>query len=201
MFSYTDDAIVTSSQTGRHLGTVIRRPAAIGPLDWNEHADQVCKVLNELKAGDALIDAGKIASDYQSRSWTLYPGVQMVGRVKRIDPENYDASEHATTAQQFAQRAEGPTLAELIDQGYLAPSHRHMRAEATPRSPVETCILIEQRIAELEKQLDDATTKLTAAQMLLEKPVEVSKRDAELLTIAMPGVLMHTPGRTFKRVE
>jgi len=49
MFSYTDDAIVTSSPTGRHLSTVIRRPAAIGPLDWSEHADAVCKVLNELK--------------------------------------------------------------------------------------------------------------------------------------------------------
>lgn len=93
MFSYTDDAIVTSSPTGRHLSTVIRRPAAIGPLDWTEHADQVCKVLNELKAGDALIDAGKIASDYQSRSWTLYPGVQMVGQVKRSQPCAYDLAD------------------------------------------------------------------------------------------------------------
>lgn len=55
MFSYTDDAIVTSSPTGRHLSTVIRRPAAIGPLDWAEHADQVCKVLNELGTKDKAL--------------------------------------------------------------------------------------------------------------------------------------------------
>lgn len=201
MFSYTDDAIVTSSPTGRHLSTVIRRPAAIGPLDWSEHADQVCKVLNELKAGDALIDAGKIASDYQSRCWTLYTGVQMVGRVKRIDPENYDASGHATTAQQFAQRSEGPTFAELIDQGYLAPSHRHMRTGAEPRNPVETCVLLEQRIAELEKQLDDATTKLCAAQMLLEKPIEVTEQLAALLYHMPKGATAPFNNRTFKRVE
>lgn len=61
MFSYTDGAIVTSSPTGRHLSTVIRRPAGMPDNGWTQHAEQVCKVLNELKAGDALIDAGKIA--------------------------------------------------------------------------------------------------------------------------------------------
>lgn len=75
MFSYTDDAIVTSSPTGRHLSTVIRRPAAIGPLDWSEHADQVCKVLNELDRNAKL--------NYQV-SYSLGAGhFQTVGRVYR----------------------------------------------------------------------------------------------------------------------
>lgn len=47
MFSYTDDAIVTSSPTGRHLSTVIRRPCVL-MSGWNEHAEAICKVLNEL---------------------------------------------------------------------------------------------------------------------------------------------------------
>lgn len=201
MFSYTDDAIVTSSPTGRHLSTVIRRPAAIGPLDWAEHADQVCKVLNELKAGDALNDAGKIASDYQSRSWTLYPGVQMVGRVKRVDPENYDAYGHATTAQQFAQRSEGPTFAELADQGYLSPLSFGAVPPAGPTPVATEATVASTRIAELEKQLDDATTKLAAAQMLLEKPIELNALQSQLLYLCGVGNTLEFENRTFKRVE
>lgn len=58
----------------------------------------------------------------------------------------------------------GPTTAQLIDAGYLSPIPRYRRTEAepVPATPGE-------RIAELEKQLDDATTKLCAAQMLLEQ--------------------------------
>lgn len=106
MFSYTDDAIVTSSPTGRHLSTVIRRPAAIGPLDWSEHADQVCKVLNEL---DSNVKAARLST-------VLKPGP--------------------------------------VGGAYLGPF---------PVAPAG------EQGAELEKQLDDATTKLCAAQMLLEQ--------------------------------
>ena len=175
MFSYTDDAIVTSSPTGRHLSTVIRRPASIGPLDWSEHAEQVCRVLNEL--------------DSKAKASCLSLHMQTVGR---IDPGNYDASAHATTAQQFAQRAVGPTIAELIDPGHLwpIPGTRFMA-----RSPSA------ERIAELEKQLDDATTKLCAAQMLLEKPIEVTADlCAVLFCLSVGGTTTHN-NRTFKRVE
>lgn len=106
MFSYTDDAIVTSSPTGRHLSTVIRRPAAIGPLDCGEHADQVCKVLNEL---DSKVKAARLST-------VLKPGP--------------------------------------VGGAYLGPF---------PVAPAG------EQGAELEKQLDDATTKLCAAQMLLEQ--------------------------------
>jgi len=57
MFSYTDDAIVTSSPTGRHLSTVIRRPAGMPDDQWRKHADQVCQVLNELDSKGRLSDA------------------------------------------------------------------------------------------------------------------------------------------------
>lgn len=190
MFSYTDDAIVTSSPTWRHLSTVIRHPAGMPDDQWRKHADQVCTVLNELKAGDALIDAGKIASDYQSRSWTLYPGVQMVGRIKRSQPCAYDLAD-----------PHGPTFAELIDAGYLAPSHRHMRTEAQPSNPAETCVLLERRIADLEKQLDDTTTKLCAAQMLLEQPVEIDRQTAHQIYYASIGATVPFNNHTFKRVE
>lgn len=54
-FSYTDTAVVSSSPTGRHLSTVIRRPCVL-MSGWDEHAAELCKVLNDLtpeaKAGD-----------------------------------------------------------------------------------------------------------------------------------------------------
>lgn len=164
MFSYTDDAIVTSSPTGRHLSTVIRRPASIGPLDWSEHADQVCKVLNEL--------------DSKAKAHSLSLHMQTMGRVERTRPCAYDlAGPH------------GPSFAELIGQGYLAPSHRHMRTGAEPRNPVETCVLLEQRIAELEKQLDDATTKLAAAEGL--RHLKVPRQYLAVMASARPGTAMH----------
>lgn len=46
-FSYTDTAVVSSSPTGRHLSTVIRRPCVL-MSGWDEHAAEICRVLNEL---------------------------------------------------------------------------------------------------------------------------------------------------------
>lgn len=137
MFSYTDDAIVTSSPTGRHLSTVIRRPAAIGPLDWSEHADQVCKVLNELDRNAKL--------NYRV-CYSLGAGhFQTVGRVKR------DTQLDEAVLRLYP---DSPTTAAIREE--------LRSAEPVPTAPGE-------RIAELEKQLDDATTKLCAAQMLLEQ--------------------------------
>lgn len=169
MFSYTDGAIVTSSPTGRHLSTVIRRPAGMPDNGWTQHAEQVCKVLNEL--------------DSKAKANSLSLHMQTVGRVYRHVPNG---------------RSVG--FAELIDLGYLASSHSHTRTEAQPRNSGETCALLEQRITELEKQLDDATTKLAAAQMLLEKPIEVTADLARLLQKGKPGDRF-IANRTFKRVE
>ena len=135
MFSYTDDAIVTSSPTGRHLSTVIRRPAAIGPLDWSEHADEVCKVLNEL------------GSKAKAHSLSLH--LQTVGRAKR------DAQLDEAILSCYP---DGPTAASI----------RAELKSAEP-NPWSLPVSAHARIAELEKQLDDATTKLCAAQMLLEQ--------------------------------
>lgn len=135
MFSYTDDAIVTSSPTGRHLSTVIRRPAGMPDNGWTQHADQVCKALNEL------------GSKAKANSLSLH--LQMVGRVKRSQPCAYDLAD-----------PHGPSIAELIDQGCLSPIPRTRFMARSPSA---------ERIADLEKQLDDATTKLAAAQMLLEQ--------------------------------
>lgn len=186
MFSYTDDAIVTSSPTGRHLSTVIRRPAAIGPLDWSEHADQVCKVLNELKAG--------------AKAHSLSLHLQWCGRIYRPLPD---------------------VLAELRDFGALERAEEEFRAFAqhsakslqgargkTARD-LYADTLAAARIAELEKQLDDATTKLCAAQMLLEKPVQIDLQTADLrvlLDVVGVGSLLEIKaddGRTvsLKRVE
>jgi len=52
-FSYTDDAIVSHSPTGRHLSTVIRRPVVL-MSGWEEHAEEICKVLNELQPSGSI---------------------------------------------------------------------------------------------------------------------------------------------------
>lgn len=54
MFSYTDDAVVSSSPTGRHLSTVIRRPCVL-LSGWDEHAAAICKALNELSPMHTLV--------------------------------------------------------------------------------------------------------------------------------------------------
>lgn len=164
MFSYTDDAIVTSSPTGRHLSTVIRRPAAIGPLDWSAHADQVCKVLNELDRNARVC-------------YSLGAGFQKVGRVKR------DTELDAAVLRLYP---DSPTAAAIREELHSA--------EPVPATPGE-------RTAELEKQLDDATTKLCAVQMLLEKPVEVTEQLAALLYHMPKGATAPFNNRTFKRVE
>lgn len=172
MFSYTDDAIVTSSPTGRHLSTIIRRPAAIGPLDWNEHADQVCKVLNEL--------------DSKAKAGSLSLHMQVSGRIYRLLPNG--------RSEILAELRSGPSFAELIDQGYLSPLSF---GAVPPAGPTPATA----RIAELEKQLDDVTTKLAAAQMLLEKPIEVTAELGASLYYLPKGCTTTHSNRTFKRVE
>lgn len=179
MFSYTDDAIVTSSPSGRHLSTVIRHPAGMPDDQWRKHADQVCQVLNEL--------------DSKAKANSLSLHLQTVGRVYRTRPCLYDLAD-----------PHGPRLAELIDSGYLAALERPfgptwpfedqmpLATEPTPATA---------RIAELEKQLDEATTKLCAAQMLLEKPVEIDRQTAHQVYYASVGATVPFNNRTFKRVE
>jgi len=181
MFSYTDDAIVTSSPTGRHLSTVIRRPAAIGPLDWSEHADQVCKVLNELDRNAKL--------NYRV-CYSLGAGFQTVGQVYR---QPCDYSEQGMD--NALVRAELMGARFLNDETFDATSDPKDFGPLTARSPSA------ERIAELEKQLDDATTKLAAAQMLLEKPVRLTADDVLRVLNLQTDTAIDVDGRTIARVE
>ena len=177
MFSYTDDAIVTSSPTGRHLSTVIRRPAAIGPLDWNEHADQVCKVLNELGTN--------------AKAAALAEYMLNKGPVYRIDFSQYQGltaeanreERAAVLAERYQPHEWRDYVAELRRQGLAEPY------EAEPRKPAETCALLEQRIAELEKQLDDATAKLAAAESL--RHLKIPHKYLAVMASGCPGTTVH----------
>lgn len=220
MFSYTDDAIVTSSPTGRHLSTVIRRPAAIGPLDWNDHAEQVCKVLNEL--------------DSKAKANSLSLHLQTVGRVKRIDKLREQYAE--VIKRGFAQDAAiygaqsplsfgagGPIQSDATYRlGEATPEQLRVRTELMAGAPVRSAYVHVEatgqtakllyaetvagaRIAELEKQLDDATTKLAAAQKPVELPIETAALRVLLENVGT-GSLLHCKapcGRTviIKRVE
>lgn len=78
-FSYTDDAIVSASPTGRHLSTVIKRPVVL-MSGWDEHAAEICKVLNELKPAES-VGPSMSMSELIGRGY-----LQMVGRVQRKQP-------------------------------------------------------------------------------------------------------------------
>lgn len=174
MFSYTDDAIVTSSPTGRHLSTVIRHPAGMPDDQWRKHADQVCTVLNELDR------ASKCKEMRLALSYAEGPaGLQAYGRsVVRAEL-----------------RSSGPYMADLERRfGPTWPFEDQMPL-ATQPTPATA------RIAELEKQLDDATTKLCAAQMLLEQPIEMNALQLQLLYHCGVGNTLEFENRTFKRVE
>lgn len=210
MFSYTDDAIVTSSPTGRHLSTVIRRHAAIGPLDWSEHADQVCKVLNELDRNAKL--------NYRV-CYSLGAGhFQTVGRVYRTGGGAYlgpfpvapageqgaklDWAIHYPVG--MADMRQGPKAADSIEP---VPGARFLNDETFDATsdlgdfgPIAFATPGE-RIAELEKQLDDATTKLAAAQMLLEKPVRLTADDVLRVLSLQTDTAIDVDGRTLARVE
>lgn len=66
MFSYTDEAVVTNGQNGRHLSTVVRRPSGLPDDQWRQHAEEVCKALNGLRATSSIAQ-----------------GLQTVGRAPR----------------------------------------------------------------------------------------------------------------------
>lgn len=203
MFSYTDDAIVTSSPTGRHLSTVIRRPAAIGPLDWNEHAEQVCKVLNEL---DRTVKATRL-----TYSLSLEPGVQVAGRPKRdaqLDEAHVGPFATAPNGEQvtelelpiFYSQGVGPCAAEPSP-----PKSACVHVEATDETGKEryadTLNVFENQFGEESARVRHLETALLKAQMALKEPIEVPQ--AVISALAIPGnsAPVHGNGRTFKRGE
>lgn len=204
MFSYTDDAIVTSSPTGRHLSTVIRHPAGMPSDQWRKHADQVCKVLNELGRNAKLnyrvfyslgaghfqtvgrIDAGKIASDYQSRDWTQY-----------VDPQSLGNSEGLAEL-----RSSGPYMADLERRfGPTWPFEDQTPPATEARQPMPSADPQREENLALRRKLDDATTKLCAAQMLLEKPVRLTADDVLRVLNLQTDTAIEVDGRTLARVE
>ena len=167
MFSYTDDAIVTSSPTGRHLSTVIRALPGVPTDLWRKHADQVCQVLNELDRASKCKEM-RLALSYAEGPAGL---------------QAYGCSEILAEL-----RSSGPYMADLERRFGVPPAATEVTLAST-------------RIAELEKQLDDATTKLAAAQMLLEKPIEVTAALGASLYYMSKGSTATCNNRTFKRVE
>lgn len=157
MFSYTDDAIVTSSPTGRHLSTVIRRPAGMPDNGWTQHADQVCKVLNEL--------------DSKAKAHSLSLHLQTVGRVERIDKLREQYAE--VIKRGFAQDAavyggQSPLSFVAVPPAGPMPLATRIAELEQQISSLETeCLNTRDRLSETEKQLDDANGRL-AADILIE---------------------------------
>lgn len=152
MFSYTDDAIVTSSPTGRHLSTVIRRPCVL-MSGWAEHAEQVCKVLNEL---DSKAKATRL-----TYSLSLEPGVQVAGRPKR-DTQLDEAI--------LRLYPDGPTSEQIRAESCMANEKFDATADPRDFGPIAFATPGE-RITDLEKQVSSLETEcLNTREQLKKKP-------------------------------
>lgn len=97
MFSYTDEAIVTSSPTGRHLSTVIRALPGVPTDLWRQHAEAVCKVLNELRPTDSVTSALQVCGRFHDE-------VQFELTDDRV--QQFDLSGLASCAQQMRQEVQ-----------------------------------------------------------------------------------------------
>lgn len=177
MFSYTDDAIVTSSPTGRHLSTVIRRPCVL-MSGWDEHAEAICKVLNDLDSkakayhlrdtiGNA-IERAKLASmvtlDDQMPLGAGPGALQSYARMERQTPVDGEIPAYCP----FDLPSDGPKMRYAPD--------------------------AEQRIAVLERRITDY-------QVAADKPIEMSGEILRQLYGVEFGSSINHNGRTFKRVE
>jgi hypothetical protein len=138
-FSYTDEAIVSTSPTGRHLSTVIKRPCVL-KSGWTEHAEEICKVLNDLQP------AAKIS---------------------------------------------GPSMADLIEQGYLAtPRKFYGDPLGMDFGPLEQRVTRGRRgelIATLTAQLVSVEAELARAHEQLRKPVELNSERLAALASMKPA--------------
>lgn len=211
-FSYTDDAIVSTSPTGRHLSTVIKRPVVL-MSGWNEHAEAVCKVLNESTA------ASRIGGTIGTLSYRV----------------EVDCSQ---ALRELDKLASEPSLADLVTEGYLKPmpvdylglnwpkayDFSALEARATAEQ-VRKCesretytvrltiggreafktVPAEEAAPLLMKALEDRDAKLAAVTAELEelqsKPVEVSGQLLDFITSLNPGTRIYVGGRIIiKRV-
>lgn len=192
MFSYTDDAIVTSSPTGRHLSTVIRRPAAIGPLDWAEHAEEVCQVLNDLGR------AGKAADLREVFGVSQFHDEVQIEVARAAGEETPGSVEYAIELNCGPQKGQG-TFVEVIGNrgsriGRLFPEGAEAESKALyeelqsgfsygppmPFSEAERKLQIDRRdalIEALERELADAHEKLKARRPM---PSASSQREENL---------------------
>jgi len=184
-FSYTDDAIVSTSPTGRHLSNVIKRPVVL-MSGWNEHAEAVCKVLNESTAASSI--GGTIGTlSYQ------------------VDPE-------PSLAELIAEGYFKPVPADVLGLNWpKAYDFSALEARATPeqvrkcegREDFKTLRKLE-ALAILKDALKDRDAKLAAVTAELEelqaKPVEVTADLARSLFYAVPGATYPAGLSTIKRV-
>lgn len=139
-FSYTDDAIVSTSPTGRHLSTVIKRPCVL-MSGWNEHAEEICKVLNDRAPAHSLadlIDRGYL-TDYKSTRKGTTVALDFADLEKRACEAfgaPYQAREWTLEAAQPPKGRRGQLIAVLTAQ--LASIEAELaRAHEQLRKPVE----------------------------------------------------------------
>lgn len=185
MFSYTDEAIVTSSPTGRHLSTVIRALPGVPTDLWRQHAEAVCKVLNGLRPTHSVAEALQVCGRFHDE-------VQF-----QFVPFSTDCPLSAETASAL-EAGEGlhKRIEEWLKAGVVDTwigrqgSSEDIRDFAQRAGEVRRDALIES----LERELADAHEKLR-------EPIRMSRQALSLLSNLDANQTMTYKNRTFKRVE
>lgn len=179
-FSYTDDAIVSTSATGRHLSTVIRRPVVL-MSGWAEHAEQVCQVLNSLQpdhpVGRGLTDGDgePYVADFTPKKFTVRA---TVGGVQHFQSLTGDEA--------------APLLMQALKESQAAISQMSNRA-AELRKQLKTWQDYGHAVHENAQQFAEQNRQLREL-------IELGSEHLAALASLKPGHLITINCRTFKRV-
>lgn len=219
-FSYTDDAIVSTSPTGRHLSSVIRRPVVL-MSGWNEHAEEICKVLNDLQPDHPVSNLGV----KPPREW-LYckqpRDKELDEAVLKLYPDGptaHDIRRELASAKnqkpQFS-HAEHRAMAEEIEnlRQFCCGGAEVKRAELSAADGLQTLkewqdyghkiyayAIAQGKVRDaLTAELSEAKASLARAQEILKAPVGVDARAAYELYNMVPGEHVQCGGTTFKKV-
>jgi hypothetical protein len=173
-FSYTDDAIVSASPTGRHLSTVIRRPCVL-MSGWDEHAEAICKVLNELSASSSI--------------------GRTIGTLSyRVELDCSQVKEELASLGPFAVCPEGE-VANSLEWDLFYPTgvcHLGDKPQKGRRGKL---------IAVLTAQLASVEAELARAHEQLKAPVELNSERIAALASMKPGACLYMVGNTRQTIK
>lgn len=223
-FSYTDDAIVSTSPTGRHLSTVIKRPCVL-MSSWNEHAEEICKALSSLQPADAIGYTVKVSTIHgeELRSATVAEAVALLtdviaqrnAQLSDLEKRACKAFGAPYTSREWVLE---PRTAEAFKDPYDMGAPEKAEPEVTAPSDDPQSLKIWQDYGHriyahaveqgkvrdtLAERVKELSAELARAHEQLKAPVELNGERLAALASMKPGAFLYTVGgaaRAIKRV-